>query len=361
MPPKVREADNLATRLEKRLDHARFAGKHVLLERLEQYKKGEKKRQEEEMQKSGHFFLQENVEGIQGFLEKREAERREAAMRSSTQHATVVQQRNARQYNILQKKMEETREAKNLKKLRVEAMGEFIMRSALNKADTRHKSWLAMCVTARTHLVFMEKLQEHRKKVAHKAKLAAMTAIAFFFMNKFRQRKRRRCADELIGFLRFIQRDGQIKRCERSGASGAERGGASGAERSERSEASTEDEGCWRPSCGGGLRDANPALRSRARSIAKKLQWVLMKLQKLMKQHQQGNAAQVVMIGKKYELVVATYLETEAKKREAIAARAKKNPGKGKNRIKVPEEKMPLDDRFKQKQLADWVIKNRQL
>jgi hypothetical protein len=209
---------------------------------------------------------------------------------------------------MLQEKMGSTREAIALRKLRVDAMGEFIMRSTLHKGNTVGKSWLSMAVLAQTGGIMMKKLAEHRYKVQQRAQVKAMTAITFFILNKSRQKRRRKSADLIVGFLKFIQRDGQIK------------------------------------------------------SIAKKLKWILMKLQKMMHERQVCNAAQAIMIGKKFDIVTKKYLEECAKKRAELEVKAKKIMASGK-KVKpgmIPDVKMPLTGKFRNRQIADWVIKNRQ-
>ena len=59
-----------------------------------------------------------NKKAVAGEMRKTEAE---------VKHAIAVQKRNARQYSIINDKISKTREAMNMRKLRVNAMGEFIM------------------------------------------------------------------------------------------------------------------------------------------------------------------------------------------------------------------------------------------
>jgi len=155
----------------------------------------------------------------------------------------------------------------------------------------------------------MEKLAKHREEAARNSQLKAVTAITFFLINKCRQKRRRRSADLLIGFLKFVKNDGQIK------------------------------------------------------SITKKLMWTIRRLQGLMHERVLCNQAQVVMIGKKYEKVIANYLIEDAKTRAELEVKAKKAKLQGKmaKKVVVPEAKLPLQAKFKQKQIKEWVIKNRQM
>ena len=86
----------------------------------------------------------------------------------------------------------------------------------------------------------LEKRLKEARRIRHRnAQMKAMTAITIFVLHKFKAKRRKKSADDLVGFLRFIQRDGQIKQ------------------------------------------------------IAKKLKWILMKLQKLIHEHMVCNNAMV--------------------------------------------------------------------
>jgi len=133
-------------------------------------------------------------------------------------------------------------------------------------------------------------------------------AISIFALHKIRRKRKKKCADTIIGFLKFLQRDGQIKQ------------------------------------------------------VAKKLKWILLKLQKLLHERVVCNHAQVEMISKKYERVMETYLPECEKKRsnmERLARKERFKKSKGK-KVLVPEPKIPLEPEFKNKAIVNWVIRNRQ-
>ena len=169
-----------------------------------------------------------------------------------------------------------------------------------------------MNILSQASTVFMKRLASHRVKATANSLLKAASVITSFILNEVMAKRRVRSADLLVVFLRGMQRDSQIKK------------------------------------------------------LAKKLKWVLLKLQKLIHERQVCNAAQAVMLGKKYETVVDKYLEEEAKKHEALLASAAKKArvggkkGKGGAAPPPPEEKMHLEESIKNMQIKDWVIKNRQ-
>ena len=102
------------------------------------------------------------------------------------------------------------------------------------------------------------------------AQLNAITAISIFALHKIRRKRKKKSADTIIGFLKFLQRDGQIKQ------------------------------------------------------IAKKLKWILLKLQKLLHERIVCNRAQVELISRKYERVMKWYLPECEKKRQELERLARK-------------------------------------
>mmetsp|Transcript_17914 Transcript_17914/g.37246 ORF Transcript_17914/g.37246 Transcript_17914/m.37246 type:complete len:600 (+) Transcript_17914:161-1960(+) len=300
----------MAERVEKLIEEVRWK-KPVLLEKLEKYKKEVKAKKLKDIEKSGHNFIEENID-VNGFLEFKKERDRSLKLKNEMKHVIALQKRNSRQYEQQSRKVSATREIMNAKKLRQKAMAEFILQQGLRKNNNTQKSWLAILVTCKTannwsHILTKARAERHRN-----AQVKAMMAISIFALHKIRRKRKKRSADTIIGFLKFIQRDGQIKQ------------------------------------------------------IAKKLKWILLKLQKLMHERIICNHAQVELISKKYEKVMDVYLPECEKKRQELERLARKQKFASKNSkneakvVTVPDPKIPLEPEFKKKAIGNWVIKNRQ-
>ena len=274
----------------------------------------EKNKKLKEIEDSGHHFVEENL-NVAKYLSERETKLAVKKHKDTMKRYAAVQKRNARQFDKLVHKVSNTREAINARKMRQLAMAEFIMQQGLKKSNNVTKSWMAILVLSRTSVRWSHVLKAHRLKVQAKARVSAMTAISIFLLHKFKAKRRRKAANVLLGFLRFLKRDGQIKQ------------------------------------------------------VAKKLKWVLMKLQKMLRAHLVCNRAQVELLSKKFELVVREtphLSETEEEKRlepEKNAGRSKfvgTSHRGGSDLAEVPPEEVPLADSVKSSVIRDWVIQNRQ-
>ena len=92
------------------------------------------------------------------------------------------------------------------------------------------------------------------------------------------------------------------------------------------------------------------------KQIAKKLKWVLMKLQKLIHKHIACNLAQMVMICKKVDKVMGVYLPAREEERLEREKKIKsKKSGRFNKKMSPKEEKsiekwLPLEEEIKRKQ-----------
>ena len=296
--------------LEERIYNYKVNGTERLMESLEKFKKSEKRKKLDFIKKCGREFVVENSQGLSDFSSEQMRRRAVLSERRLLLRDVTVQKRNVRQYEIVQRRAAQTREAINARKMREAAMAEFIEKQTLTKNNSIIKAWLGVIVMSNTAGMQEKALKAFRHKVQPNKNLRAIQAVTLFLNNRVKQYRRRVAADEIVGFLTFIKRDGQIK------------------------------------------------------GIAKKLTWILVKLQKLMLSRIECNHIRVVLLKKKYNLVVTKYLEDEEMKRLEFEARVEKISNAKKREAmekKIPKVKVPLPDELISQGILDWIIKNRQL
>ncbi|GMH72196.1 hypothetical protein TrST_g781 [Triparma strigata] len=308
---KHKEVLSLAEKLDMRLKDYRFSGKAMLFEQLRRYKLEEKAKSVRAIEESGHHWVEEN-KGVQNYLSSEGLRLSQLSLVQENKIKIAQQKRNARQFTNIVQKMNQTKDVIKAKKMRQAAVAEFILQQSLRKNSAGQKSWLAILAITRAQSLLQKRLEEARRIRHRNAQMKAMTAITIFVLHKFKAKRRKKSADEIVGFLRFIQRDGQIK------------------------------------------------------LIAKKLKWILLKLQKLLLNHLACNHAMMLMICKKVDKVLAEYLPAqEAARAEREKKIRSKKSGRFSKKLSDDEEKSiqkkgPLEESVKRTQVKNWVVCNRQ-
>ncbi|GMH89733.1 hypothetical protein TrVE_jg6251 [Triparma verrucosa] len=308
---KHKEVLSLAEKLDMRLKDYRFSGKAMLFEQLRRYKLEEKAKSVRAIEESGHHWVEENKD-VQNYLSSEGLRLSQLSLVQENKIKIAQQKRNARQFTNIVQKMNQTKDVIKAKKMRQAAMAEFILQQSLRKNSAGQKSWLAILAITRAQSLLQKRLEEARRIRHRNAQMKAMTAVTIFVLHKFKAKRRKKSADEIVGFLRFIQRDGQIK------------------------------------------------------LIAKKLKWILLKLQKLLLNHLACNHAMMLMICKKVDKVLAEYLPAqEAARAEREKKIRSKKSGRFSKKLSDDEEKSiqkkgPLEESVKRTQVKNWVVCNRQ-
>ena len=275
-------------------------------------------------------FVERNVAASGSYSSSEPVRRAEWHASHALSREVAVHNRNVRQFGMLQVRLSTTRSSIDAVSLREKAMCAFLQVALLGKNNALGKTWATISILCSRAELWRVKLEAHRERVKKQAQMQAVSAITFFLVNRLKAKRMRKQADVLIGFLRFIKRDGQIK------------------------------------------------------GVAKKLKWILMKLQCLMIDHVLNNKCQVALIGKKYEKAMAKYLPEMELLRDAAEAKAERHKKAGGERKSqqqqqrgadlspknggggfggggsVPLPKPPLPARARDAAILHFVVTNRQ-
>jgi hypothetical protein len=206
----------LEEQLEERLEKYRSGGTELLFGRLTEYSKEERKRRAEEKAKTGHDFLAENLilfdeanGGVSQSIQKASAYRKMMNARGDV----VRQRRNVVQYEKICATLDATREVKNAKKARESALAEFIMQRMLLKNSAQAKSWLTYLALIQGLKKQTAALKAFRSKKEQRAIVVSSQCVAGFMRFRLRIKKKHESISTVKNFLRFVRRDGIFKKC----------------------------------------------------------------------------------------------------------------------------------------------------